>query len=161
MAATAAPRRRLCIGKLLGLSALGLTQLAKQRVFHATRRRLAARYTRKLAAIDAVEMPATRADCEHAWHLYMIRLRPDVLRIDRDAFIEELRARNIGTSVHFIPLHLHSYYQHAWGYRPGAFPNAEAAFAHVLSLPLYPAMSAADVDDVVSAVADVARRHRR
>jgi dTDP-4-amino-4,6-dideoxygalactose transaminase len=142
-------------------ASLGLTQLAKQRAFHAKRGRLAARYTRKLAAVDAVETPATRADCEHAWHLYVIRLRPEVLRVDRDTFIEELRARNIGTSVHFIPLHLHSYYQHAWGYRPGAFPNAEAAFERVVSLPLYPAMSAADVDDVVAAVADVARRHRR
>jgi perosamine synthetase len=142
-------------------ASLGLTQLAKQRVFHAKRRRLAARYTRKLAALDAIEPPAVRADCEHAWHLYMIRLRPEVLRIDRDAFIEELRARNIGTSVHFIPLHLHSYYQQVWGYRAGAFPNAEAIFARVVSLPLYPAMSSADVDDVVAAVADVVRRHRR
>ncbi len=142
-------------------ASLGLTQLAKQRRFQARRRRLAARYGRKLAAIEAVETPPDRADCEHAWHLYMIRLRPDVLRIDRDAFIEELRTRNIGTSVHFIPLHLHSYYQQVWGYRPGAFPNAESIFARVVSLPLYPAMSPADVDDVVAAVADVATRFRR
>ena len=55
----------------------------------------------------------------------MIRLRPGVLTIGRDAFIEELRARNVGTSVHFIPLHLHPYYQEAWAYRPGQFPGAE------------------------------------
>jgi dTDP-4-amino-4,6-dideoxygalactose transaminase len=142
-------------------ASLGLTQLAKQRAFLATRRRLAARYGRKLAAVDAVETPPTRDGVEHAWHLYMIRLRPEMLRIDRDAFIEELRARNIGTSVHFIPLHLHTYYQHVWGYRPGDFPNAESIFARVVSLPLYPAMTPADVDDVVAAVADVVRRHRR
>jgi dTDP-4-amino-4,6-dideoxygalactose transaminase len=142
-------------------ASLGLTQLAKQRRFQARRRRLAARYARKLAAIDAVETPPDRPDCEHAWHLYMIRLRLEVLRIDRDAFIEELRTRNIGTSVHFIPLHLHSYYQQVWGYRPGAFPNAESIFARVVSLPLYPAMSPADVDDVVAAVSDVAKRFRR
>ena len=97
----------------------------------------------------------------HAWHLYMIRLRTDLLRIDRDGFIDELRARNVGTSVHFIPLHLHPYYQEAWGYRPGQFPGAEAAWSRVVSLPLYPAMSDGDVDDVVTAVADVVRRHRR
>jgi dTDP-4-amino-4,6-dideoxygalactose transaminase len=142
-------------------ASLGLTQLAKQRAFHAQRRRLAARYGRKLASLDAIERPATRRGAEHAWHLYMIRLRPDALRIDRDAFIEELRARNIGTSVHFIPLHLHSYYQQVWGHRPGDFPNAESVFERVVSLPLYPAMTAADVDDVVAAVTDVVRRHRR
>src|SRR5262249_29003830 len=98
---------------------------------------------------------------EHAWHLYMIRLRPRMLSIDRDTFIEELRARNIGTSVHFIPLHLHPYYQRVWGYRPGAFPGAEAAFAGVVSLPLYPAMRDDDVEDVIAAVTDVVRRFRR
>jgi dTDP-4-amino-4,6-dideoxygalactose transaminase len=105
--------------------------------------------------------PPTRRDAEHAWHLYMIRIRPETLRIDRDAFIDELRARNIGTSVHFIPLHLHPYYQHVWGYRDGACPNAEAAFANAVSLPLYPSMRDEDVDDVLTAVADVVARHRR
>jgi dTDP-4-amino-4,6-dideoxygalactose transaminase len=91
----------------------------------------------------------------------MIRLRTDVLRIDRDRFIDELRARNVGTSVHFIPLHLHPYYQQAWGYRPGQFPGTEAAWSRVVSLPLYPAMADGDVDDVVAAVADVTARYRR
>ena len=142
-------------------ASLGSTQLAKVRTFHVRRRRLAARYSRGLATLDAIVPPPTRRDAEHAWHLYMIRIRPEMLRIDRDAFIDELRARNIGTSVHFIPLHLHPYYQHVWGYRDGACPNAEAAFANVVSLPLYPSMRDEDVDDVLTAVADVVARHRR
>jgi dTDP-4-amino-4,6-dideoxygalactose transaminase len=142
-------------------ASLGCSQLAKSRAFHQRRRRLAARYTRAFRGLDAVETPSSRQGVEHAWHLYMIRLRPGVLRIGRDELIEELRARNIGTSVHFIPLHLHSYYQQTWGYRPGGFPNAEALFERVLSLPLYPAMSDGDADDVIAAVADVCRRHRR
>jgi dTDP-4-amino-4,6-dideoxygalactose transaminase len=142
-------------------SSLGLTQLAKARAFHVRRTRLAARYTRALSKLDAIVAPPTRTDAQHAWHLYMIRVRPDVLRIGRDAIIEELRNRNIGTSVHFIPLHLHPYYQQVWGYRPGGFPNAEALFDQAISLPLYPGMSAADVDDVVAALTDVVRRHRR
>jgi hypothetical protein len=142
-------------------ASLGSTQLAKSPAFHARRRALAARYDRGLAGLDAVATPPTRPDAEHAWHLYVIRVRPGVLRIDRDRFIEELRARNIGTSVHFIPLHLHPYYRQAWGYRPGDFPNAEALFAQAISLPLYPAMSEADLDDVVAAVTDVVRRHGR
>jgi perosamine synthetase len=142
-------------------ASLGLSQLAKVRAFHVRRRPLAARYTRGLRALDAIATPPTRRGTEHAWHLYMIRVRPGVLRIGRDTVIEELRARNIGTSVHFIPHHLHPYYQQVWGYRPGAFPNAEAVFDEVLSLPLYPGMSDGDVDDVIGAVTDVVRRHRR
>jgi len=142
-------------------ASLGLTQLAKLPAFHARRRRLAARYDRAFAGLDAVRRPPTRPGTEHARHLYMIRIRPEVLRIGRDEFIDELRRRNIGTSVHFIPLHLHPYYEQVWGYRPGGFPNAETAFANVVSLPLYPAMHDADVDDVVTAVTDVARRFRR
>jgi len=143
-------------------ASLGLAQLRKLAGFHARRCRLAARYDRGLAHLDAIERPPHGPrDGTHAWHLYMIRLRADVLRIDRDRFIDELRARNVGTSVHFIPLHLHPYYQQTWGYRPGQFPGAEAAWSGVVSLPLYPAMSDRDVDDVVSAVADVASGYRR
>ena len=143
-------------------ASLGLAQLRKLPGFHARRRRLAARYDRGLAHLEAVERPPhAPRDGTHAWHLYMIRLRTDALRIDRDGFIDALRACNVGTSVHFIPLHLHPYYQQAWGYRPGQFPGAEAAWSRAVSLPLYPAMSDGDVDDVLTAVADVVRRHRR
>jgi len=143
-------------------ASLGLVQLAKLEGLHRRRTRLATRYDDGLAQVDAVERPPhAPPHAMHARHLYMIRLRPGVLTIGRDAFIEELRARNVGTSVHFIPLHLHPYYQEAWSYRPGQFPGAEHAFAGAVSLPLYPAMSDRDVDDVVAAIADVARRHRR
>jgi dTDP-4-amino-4,6-dideoxygalactose transaminase len=142
-------------------ASLGLTQLAKLPAFHARRRALVARYDAGLRGLDAIVTPARPAYADHAWHLYVVRLRPGTLAIGRDAFIEELRVRNIGTSVHFIPLHLHFYYQQVWGYRPGAFPNAEAAFARAISLPLYPGMSDDDVDDVVAAVADVAARYAR
>jgi perosamine synthetase len=143
-------------------ASLGLAQLRKLERFHARRRQLAARYDRGLAYLDAIERPPhAPRDGTHAWHLYMVRLRTAALRIDRDRFIDELRARNVGTSVHFIPLHLHPYYQQVWGYRPGQFQGAEAAWSQVVSLPLYPAMSDGDVDDVLTAVSDVVRRHRR
>jgi dTDP-4-amino-4,6-dideoxygalactose transaminase len=102
-----------------------------------------------------------RDDVEHAWHLYVLRLRPGVLSIGRDRFIEELAARRIGTSVHFIPLHLHPFYRDRYGYRPSDFPVAQSGFERMLSLPLHPRLGPGDVDDVIEAVRDVARRFRR
>jgi len=142
-------------------SSLGIHQLQKLDGFHARRLALVKRYHEGFRDLAAVRVPAEMPGSEHAWHLYMLRLVPDALSIGRDQFIEELRARNIGTSVHFIPLHLHPYYQRAWGVRPGEFPGAEAAFANTVSLPLYPAMRDSDVDDVLEAVWDVARRYPR
>src|SRR5207249_3237825 len=78
---------------------------------------------------------------EPAWHLYVLRLRPEALRIGRDRFIEELTARNIGTSVHFIPVHLHPYYRDKYGYAPDAFPIAHDNYRRLLSLPLHPGLS--------------------
>jgi dTDP-4-amino-4,6-dideoxygalactose transaminase len=142
-------------------ASVGLHQLRKLDRFHRIRRLYAQRYGAAFSDVDALVPPCEVPGTEHAWHLYLLRLRPQVLRVGRDAFIEELKAQNIGTSVHFIPLHLHPYYQQAWGYRTGAFPEAERAFGATMSLPLYPGMSESDVDDVIEAVLDVVRRHRR
>jgi dTDP-4-amino-4,6-dideoxygalactose transaminase len=142
-------------------ASLGIHQLRKLDGFHARRGELVRRYGAGLRDLPAVRVPTELPGTEHAWHLYMLRVRPEVLTIGRDQFIEELRARNVGTSVHFIPLHLHPYYQRTWGYRQGDFPGAEAAFANAISLPLYPAMRDTDVDDVLEAIWDVARRYRR
>jgi len=142
-------------------ASLGLHQLRKLGAFYETRRRYAARYEAGLGNLEAIITPSEIAGNQHAWHLYMVRLRPDMLRIDRNTFIEELRARNIGTSVHFIPLHLHPYYQQEWGCRPGDFPAAETAYQDTISLPLYPGMSESDTDDVIEAVSDIVRRNRR
>ena len=90
-----------------------------------------------------------------------MRLRLEPLTIGRKRFIEELRARNIGTSVHFIPVHLHSYYRDKYGYRPADFPVSVAAYERLVSLPLDPGLSDADVGDVCEAVHDVIRCFRR
>lgn len=142
-------------------ASLGIHQLRKLERFHALRSQIAERYRAGLADLEALSLPTASPETVHAWHLYLVRLRPGVLGIDRNAFIEELRARNIGTSVHFIPLHLHPYYRRTFGYAPGDFPDAERAYEATISLPLYPAMGARDVDDVIAAVTDVVRRNRR
>jgi dTDP-4-amino-4,6-dideoxygalactose transaminase len=120
-----------------------------------------AAYQAAFAGEEALETPVARDHVEHAWHLYVLRLRPDALTIGRDRFIEELAARNVGTSVHFIPVHLQPYYRDRYGYRPEDFPVALDGFARALSLPLYPDLSDADAGDVVAAVLDVVRTFRR
>jgi dTDP-4-amino-4,6-dideoxygalactose transaminase len=136
-------------------ASLGLHQLRRQPAFSARRAEIAAHYAAGLADLPALQLPLARPDVTHAWHLYVIRLVPGALRIDRDQVIAELRRRNIGVSVHFIPLNHHPYYQSALGWRPGQFPVAEAAFAGAISLPMHPGLTGGDVQDVIEAVRDV------
>ena len=96
--------------------------------------------------------PVEREGTMHAWHLYIVRLRAGALRIGRDAFIEELRERGIGTSVHFIPMHHHPYYRETFGWAPGDHPVADAYFESMISLPLYTRMTAAECGRVAEAV---------
>jgi dTDP-4-amino-4,6-dideoxygalactose transaminase len=142
-------------------AALGLWQLRKLAGFQERRRTVVGLYDAAFAGQDALELPARHADVEHAWHLYVLRLVPDALRIDRDEFVEELRQRNIGTSVHFIPIHLHPYYRDKYAYRADSFPVAYANYRRMLSLPLSAGLSDADARDVIEAVLDIVRRHRR
>lgn len=142
-------------------AALGLHQLARLDGFIARRAHFAAMYAEGFVGLDEIVTPAGGPGMRHAWHLYTIVLRPERLSIDRDAFIETLKAENVGTSVLFRPLHLHSYYQQALNYPEGSFPNSEYAFHHSISLPISPKMSDEDVRDVIAAVRRTVIRHRR
>jgi dTDP-4-amino-4,6-dideoxygalactose transaminase len=142
-------------------AAIGLHQL--KRLDEMQRRRLAivAQYDEALGQLEELETPVARPEVDGAWHIYLLRLRLDRLAIDRAAFIEALRRRNIGASVHFIPIHLHSYYRDRYGLRPEQFPVAQREFERMLSLPLSPAHSDQDVADVIEAVTATVREHRR
>jgi dTDP-4-amino-4,6-dideoxygalactose transaminase len=140
-------------------ASIGLVQLRRMEAFQARRREVAAAYTRAFAAEAALELPVERPEVEHAWHLYVLRLQPEALTIGRDQFVQELAARNIGTSVHFIPVHLHPYYRDRYGYRPEDFPVAYGSYQRMLSLPLHPGLSDGDVQDVIGAVLDVVHTH--
>ena len=141
-------------------AALGLQQLRKLDRFHAIRSYYASIYQLGLSDLLEVELPQVQEGTEHAWHLYMIQLNTERLTIGRDRFVEELRQENIGTSVHFIPLHIHPYYRDVFGYKPDDFPRALHAYRRVISLPLYPRMTEADVWDVIRAVRSIVERHR-
>ena len=139
-------------------SALGMAQLKKLDFMQQKRKKYAALYDELLADCAAVCRVKPGADVESCEHLYVLKLDLDRLTIDRAAFIEELTARKIGTSVHFIPLHLQPLYQRTLGTREGDFPNCEAYFDRIISLPLYPSMTREDVCYVAEAVCEIAAK---
>lgn len=143
-------------------AALGAVQLERADELLAERVAMADAYRRRFddsPVADLVELPADGPG--HAWHLYILRLHLDRLAIDRAAFIDRLRDEGIGTSVHFIPLHLHPYYRDRLGCDPSDFPVATREFARVVSLPLWPGMGHGAVDRVVSAIERVLEPARR
>lgn len=142
-------------------AAIGLWQLKKLEGFQCRRREIVAAYSAAFRDMDTLEIPVERADVESAWHLYILRLRPEALTIDRNAFISELAARNIGTSVHFIPIHIHPYYRDKYKFIPEDFSIAYGSYLRMLSLPVYPRMTPADVSDVIESVLDVVKIFKR
>lgn len=136
-------------------AALGLHQLARLPEFWRRRREIAHRYNRWFSEASELQIPAERAEVEHAWHLYVLRLKASGSALSRDQFIEALRARNIASSVHFIPVHLHPYYREKYGYRPEDFPVAYGEYRRMVSLPLYPRMTEMDVEDVIESVLEI------
>lgn len=141
-------------------AALGLHQLQKLAKFHCRRLEIVQRYNAAFSQFEEFQIPSEREDVEHAWHLYVLRLNLEKIEISRNQFIEELRARNIASSVHFIPIHLHPYYRDKYNYSPDAFPVAYREYQRMISLPLYPRMSDDDVDDVIEAVCGIVRQQR-
>jgi dTDP-4-amino-4,6-dideoxygalactose transaminase len=142
-------------------AALGLVQLRKVERMSRRRQEIATRYNEAFSEMHELQVPAEPAYSTHAWHLYMLRLHLERLSIDRAAFVDRLRERNIGVSVHFIPLHVHPYYREMYGYAPEDFPVAYREYMREISLPIYSTMSDDDVDSVIAAVADVVAANRR
>jgi dTDP-4-amino-4,6-dideoxygalactose transaminase len=145
-------------------AALGIVQLERADELFAARRELATSYSTLIGDAgldDLIELPADAPDGSHAWHLYIIRLALDRLRIDRAKVIEGLKELGIGTSVHFIPLHLHPYYRRTFGYDPAEFPVATGEYARAISLPIWPDMRTGDVERVVDAMGRVLGPARR
>ncbi|HXH08788.1 MAG TPA: DegT/DnrJ/EryC1/StrS family aminotransferase [Alphaproteobacteria bacterium] len=142
-------------------AALGIQQLKKCDRFWEQRQRCAAWYNEGLKDVPEIDVPYVAPGVQHAWHLYVIQLNLERLRINRHQFFARLRQENIGASVHFIPLHLHPYYRDTFGYRPADFPTASAVFERIISLPIYPKLTAADVQRVIDTVRALVQQHRR
>ncbi len=142
-------------------ASLGLQQLKKLPGFQTRRREIVARYHAAFGALPEVETPTEHAEVESAWQLYSLRLNLNRLTIHRAQFIEELKALNIGASVHFIPIHLHPYYANKYGYQPDDFPVAYREYMRLVSLPLHPRLSDQDVTDVIEAVTGLVEKYRK
>lgn len=142
-------------------AALGLVQLAKLERNISRRTQIARRYTAAFSQMpELIPAPNARPGDRHARHLYILRLRLEKLRLDRDGFFESLRARGIGASVHFIPVYRFSYYRERFRWRAEEYPNAEAIYHSSISLPCFPRMSGSDVDRVIATVIEIVETHR-
>ena len=114
-----------------------------------------ARYNQAFTEMEEIVTPVEKGHVKAVYHIYVIQLRLAKLRVGRREIFEALRAENIGVNVHYIPVHLHPFYQREFGYKAGDYPNAERYYARVITLPLFPAMTEADVEDVIEAVRKV------
>ena len=141
-------------------AALGIHQLQRLDGFSAARQHIAQLYDEAFAEMPEIETPLLQANRTHIYHLYVLRLNLEKLTIDRGQFIDLLREKNIGTSVHFIPVHMHPYYSETYGYQDGDLPTAESTFERIVSIPLYPKMTDEDTQDVISAIKEIVAMHR-
>lgn len=136
-------------------AALGRTQLGKLESFIEQRTRVAQRYFANLRDEEHIILPSFSEENRQPWHLFMIRVKNETSPVKRDDVIRELAERGIGTSVHFIPLHYHTAYQKLGRWTKGDFPVAERFFEGEISLPMYPAMTNEEVDEVCEALRDI------
>lgn len=139
-------------------ASIGIHQLRRAEQLRQRREELAGMYRSALGDLCPLEMPNEFPNRLHSWHLFPIRLRLDRLTIDRDAFIEELKGRGVGTSVHWRPLHLHPYYQDTFGWGESDLPVASREWPRLVSLPLFPSMTDDEFDHVVQSVRVVCDR---
>ena len=151
-------------------AALGIHQLARVEENLKIREKHWQRYNEAFAEMSRfagsresgpeIITPLEEEGIRHARHLYTILIKPEMLEIDRNQFIEALKAENIGTGIHFIALHLHKYYRETFGYKRGDFPNAEFISDRTISLPLSAKLKDEDVEDVIEAVKRVAEHYK-
>ena len=142
--------------------ALGVSQAGKLETFIRRRQEIARQYDAWIDNESGIRraQPQPPPGADHAYHLYTVRLEMNELQADRCRVFEALRAENIGVQVHYLPIHLHPYYRHTYGYRSGDFPAAESYYSTCLSLPIYPSMTEGDLQDVITAFKKVLTAYR-
>lgn len=142
-------------------AALGIHQLARAEELRTARERLAAMYRERFANLEELELPPVPDDRIHSWHLFPVKLMLAKLAIDRNSFVAELKEAGVGCSVHWRPLHLHPYYAETFGWSADDLPAASRVWERLVTLPLFPAMTDAEHEHVVSVVEGIVERYRR
>ncbi len=142
-------------------SALGIQQLEKLESFQKRRREIVNIYNKELKSFEEITIPYVKENIKHSWHLYVIQLDLEKLKVDRDFIFKALREENIGVNVHYIPIHYHSYYQKKFGLKKGILPNVEWLFPRLLTIPLFPKMNDNDIYDVINALEKVIKYFRK
>jgi len=141
--------------------ALGMNQLKKLPNRILRRREIATRYDEAMKNLQGINPLDVRGDSYHAFHLYIVRIDREYLGVDRSEIYRALWAEGIGVHVHYIPVHMHPYYQRSFGTKIGQCPVAESAYEEILTLPLYPLMTDDDVTDVINGVEKVIRAYQK
>lgn len=142
-------------------AALGIVQLKKVDEMLEMRKHIAAFYTRELKENKFISLPIIKADRETSWHLYPIRLNIEMLTIGRNDFINELKNLNVGTGVHFMPVHQHQFYKDSLSLNHNDFPVANDAFERLISIPIYPGLTDTEVTRVIDAIHHLTKKYRR
>ena len=133
-------------------ASFGIEQLSHINNWHHRRLEIVSKYNHELSKIDGIITPTHVLGKVHAWHLFVIRIIPEMWKISRDELIQKINNRGIGTSVHYKPVHMHSYYKKKYGYKSGDFPNAQLLSETVITLPLYPAMTNTQINHINQAI---------
>ncbi len=138
-------------------AAIGIHQLRRAETMRLARQSVAEHYFEAFSQTDELELPTRDENRVHSWHLFPIRLRLERLSIDRNAFIDELKARGVGCSVHWRPLHLHPYYEETFRWRAEDFPCATEVWERLVSLPIFPGMREEEIAHVIETVRNLCR----
>lgn len=136
-------------------AALGIVQLHEANGFWSRREEIAIRYNLAFSDLKGVKLPLPDENGRHSWHLYRIEIDSRLAKFGRDSLVEELKERNIGTSLHFIPIFEHPYYKRKYNFNRQNFPNACKMYDKALSLPLFAGMNDEDIEDVIHAVREL------
>ena len=138
-------------------AAIGRVQLKKAAALLAKRKKIAEKYIASFSEYDFLEIPLLKPD--HAWHLFILQINTELLTINRDEYIELLAAKGIGTSVHYIPLHILTYYKKLYNFHPEDFPVAFNKYKKVISIPIYPDLTDDQINRISKAVIETGRNH--